>query len=115
MIGTARLRALLKDAALPWRVVPYIVGDGSQDFGASIEDADGALLTYGGYEGLDAPCSTANAALIVEAVNALPGLLDEREATRDLVAHRLGLTTLRGQKPDPYLEAAALAALDAAP
>ena len=81
---TTRLRALLKGIALPWKAQPTVVDgdeveclalvlcphgdDGDRDMVAEIDMGHGV------------ECDDAHAALIVAAVNALPGLLDRVEA-----------------------------------
>lgn len=80
---TTRLRALLKGIALPWKAQPTVVDgdeveclalvlcphgdDGDRDMVAVIDMGHGV------------ECDDAHAALIVAAVNALPGLLDAAE------------------------------------
>ena len=97
---TTRLRALLKGIALPWKAQPTVVDgdeveclalvlcphgdDGDRDMVAEIDMGHGV------------ECDDAHAALIVAAVNALPGLLDSAErAGRELATATASVRQLR--------------------
>ena len=70
MTDTARLRALLADGGSEW----HAVKEHHDHHVLSIRSEDDGLIAEFVYPG--------DAALIVEAVNALPGLLDELDALR---------------------------------
>ena len=73
---TTRLRALLERSALPWKVRPLMKG---KSHPAIVEDGDGDTVTpiHIGHTSMER--SDAHVALIVAAVNALPGLIDAAE------------------------------------
>ena len=80
---TTRLRALLDGIAMPWKAQPTIVDGDEVECSALVlcpYGDDGDSTTVAEIDmGHDIECDDAHAALIVGAVNALPGLLDAAE------------------------------------
>lgn len=116
---TTRLRALLKGIALPWKAQPTVVDgdeveclalvlcphgdDGDRDMVAEIDMGHGV------------ECDDAHAALIVAAVNALPGLLDAAERAERAERERDDLAaTLETRTAEHALAMARVAELESA-
>lgn len=79
---TTRLRALLKQTEMPWRAVDVVDGGTVLGRGTAILRPHSRWLVRRVAEvdmGDGEECDTSHAALIVAAVNALPGLLDRVE------------------------------------
>jgi len=79
---TTRLRALLEQTEMPWRAVDVVDGGTVLGRGTAILRPHSRWLVRRVAEvdmGDGEECDTSHAALIVSAVNALPGLLDAAE------------------------------------
>jgi len=105
---TTRLRALLKGIALPWRV-----GRRGMAMQWSAPDRIGQLVERHEIDSVDVT-EPNNAALIVAAVNALPGLLDAAERAERAERERDDLAaTLETRTAEHALAMARVAELEA--